>query len=93
MRPPFSVLSMLGEIIKLFRGKLKLMQNIVCVWERVSVSGSELAVRLLTEGIFGVSEVSRVKQKVMTLTLLSDQADPSLPLQLLKLWEAISKAL
>lgn len=93
MRPPFSVLSMLGEIIQLFRAKLKLMQNIVCVWERVSASGSELAVRLLTGGIFGVGEVSRVKQKVVTLTLLSDQADPSLTLQLLKLWDAINEAL
>lgn len=80
---------MLGEIIQLFKAKLKLMQNIVCVWER----GSELAERLLTGGIFGVGEVSRVKQKVLTLTLLSDQADPSLPVQLLKLWEALSEAL
>lgn len=84
---------MLGEIIQLFKAKLKLMQNIVCVWERESASGSELAERLLTGGIFGVGEVSRVKQKVLTLTLLSDQADPSLPLQLLKLWEVLSEAL
>lgn len=48
----------------------------------MDASGSELAMRLVTRGIFGGGEVGRVKQKVMTLTLLSD---PSLPLQLLKL--------
>lgn len=76
---------MLGEIIQLFRSKLKLMQNVVCVRERrerVSALGSELAMRLVTEGMFGGGEVSRVKQKVVTLTLFSDQADPSPPLQL-----------
>lgn len=57
----------------------------MCERERVSASGSELVMRLLTGGIFGGGEVGRVKQKVVTLTLLLDQADPSPPLQLLKL--------
>jgi len=62
----------------------------MCVRERLGASGSELAMRLLSGGIFGGGEVSRDKQKVVTLTLLLDQADPSPPQQLLKL--AISGA-
>lgn len=86
------MLSVLGEIIQLFRAKLKLMHNNVCEREkreRVGASGSELVMRLLTGGIFGGGEVGRVKQKVVTLTLLLDMADPSPPLQLLAISGAV----